>query len=126
MGFRIGKIEGAVGDQKLVIVKEGDDLVYYAHELTRNIRNHKDIADKFRLSEPLGGRIIGYDGAGFEDLLIVGGSTSYGGVPDKILVPNKELILSAYQEMDPRVKRLWISEGDSNNIVWENKWRGLL
>ncbi len=126
LSFRIGRIKGAVGNQKFVIVREGDNLVYYAHELTSGFKSHEQIKNTLGLSKPFGGRWIGYSGVSVEDLLINNGSCEYGGVPDRLLVPNRELILAAYQHIDPRIKTLHIKTDDDWNIVRESNWEELI
>jgi hypothetical protein len=124
IAYRIGRIEGNLGEigQKFLITLDETNgqrtFVYHAHVFGYDYKlketpRHTEIARKFGLINVLGGGILDFCP---EDMTlrtddkriiaICGISRTFGGVPHKVMERFIPLLLSAYQQIDPRVKEI--------------------
>lgn len=115
--MKIGGILGALprvssgsnkSSQKFIIVRENDDLVYYAHEINFSITFHPDILKVKKFKIPTGVSVIGGGHITHHDdgtVSFWGSSTNYGAVPEGIMKDFFPLIEEKYKARYPSIRK---------------------
>ena len=108
MGYRIGKIEGEfIRGYNFVINKEGEDLVFYAHNTDSNYNpDYPEIEKKFGLENIVGRGVIDHASGGPSVLGIWSGPIDNLGVKFDMVDNFKWLIFRKFKEKNPELRKV--------------------
>ncbi len=95
---------------KFIVAKEAEGLVFHSARAFGDKPFHNKIAEKYNVSQVMGGGAVKTYWSDESRLFLMGGSTKYGAVPPQILqrFPLDEL-LEIYKKIDPRLKSIEVS-----------------
>lgn len=124
MEYKVGKIEGDLGDgidrmQKFIVYLDGDSLTFYANETWRGSPSHKDIAMDFHLNTDnvIGGGYV-FRRKNEHELVFASYSSHFDGVPEKVLEKFGDALFNAYRAIDPEIESIQYMTECNRPSVW--------